>query len=182
MNRTRGLAILVFAGMLFAGYLQEHLKIAVNYLLEFAPLIPHYDELMPEQREEALQLIKEGQTVVYDYYYSHRSYPFLFRFNLSSLKLLKWATAPAFVLVQLLGVLAIVWLLFREKRWLRYISVSYALVFVASFAVYFLGKLVGQEAQWYAVSRELLGALQSPMPLMLILPAIWMHRMSNRND
>ena len=67
----------------------------------------------------------------------------------------------------------------KLKTLLIYIASAYAVVLALAFAVYAIGSKLGFPGQSYAFARELLGALQSPAPLMLILPAIWLSRRMN---
>jgi hypothetical protein len=56
-------------------------------------------------------------------------------------------------------------------------------LYIAAFAfallLYLSGKLVGSVQQVYPVSRKVVGALQSLVPLMILVPAFWLSRQWN---
>ena len=176
MTKSRAKAVLLILAMLSFGFFQEKLKIGTNYILEHAPVIENYNQQSPAEREQSITQIKAEENISYDYYYSHESMGWLFQFSTGSLSALKWALSLLFVLVHFLAVWLILQWWFGPEISLKQLMVVYLLVLSLAFGVFILGRLMGFSVQGYAFARELLGGLQSLVPLMLLAPAIWLQR------
>lgn len=175
LNRTHKFrAIALIAIMLAFGFFQEKLKIGINYIVEHASLIANYNELSPESRSQEIIILKEKENIPYDYYYAHNSLPILFEFSISALSKLKWVLSFAFIAIHFLAVWLILrWWFSEGISALKLIYIYLAILGLALF-VYFIGKLLGHAQEAYAFARELLGGIQSLVPLMLLAPAMWL--------
>ena len=160
--------------MLAFGFFQEKLKIGINYIIEYSAQIADYDNLSPESRATQITEIKENQNIPYDYYYAHSSIPQLFNFTTSELNRLKWGLTFLFIAVHFLAVWICVKWWFGEAIPFIKLAIAYAVVIALAATVYLGGKLLGYPIQSYAFARELLGGIQSLVPLMLLAPAIWL--------
>ncbi|MFM9986909.1 MAG: hypothetical protein ACKVOK_16835 [Flavobacteriales bacterium] len=169
MDRIRIILVLVVA-MAF-GFMLEMVKVNLNYILEFSQRIPGYNELSATERENSLEAI--AIDAPYDYYHNHRKIQYLYTCSQSRLNLLKWLVTLIgtgfFLLVHLL---LVKWIT-KEKLWVRWTLLLYTIFFVLSFLIYLFGKWTGTLEQAYGISRKIAGALQSLVPLMLIIPGWW---------
>jgi drug/metabolite transporter (DMT)-like permease len=68
----------------------------------------------------------------------------------------------------------------QEKLWVRWTFILYGIFFCLSFFIYLFGKWTGTLEQAYGISRKIAGALQSLVPLMLIIPGWWIWK-SDKN-
>jgi len=98
-------------------------------------------------------------------------FSFLNDFNNPELGRLKWILTISFTLLFLiLGIIVFRYIL-QDKLGVRWLVIAYIAAFIIS-AVFFLGgKLLGDSALGYTVSRVFMGALQSPFIMMLMIPA-----------
>ena len=175
LNKTHKIrAIALIAIMLGFGFFQEKLKIGINYIVEHASQVANYDSLSPENRSREILQLKEKENIPYDYYYAHNSLPILFNFSISALSKLKWGLGFAFIAIHFLAVWLILrWWFSEGISALKLIYIYLAILGLALF-VYFIGKLLGHAQEAYAFARELLGGIQSLVPLMLLAPAMWL--------
>ena len=136
------LAILIIA----LGFLREFLFININYHLQFL------------------------------YYHMKRSYMtkslnFLRSYTYDELYEIKWILTILFTLVYLFFTCLVIKLLFHVKKCvLRTIYIFAAIVFI-SFIFYTSGHLVNQDAIGYRLARICMGVVQSPLPLIILIPA-----------
>lgn len=169
MKQFRVILLLLVA--IAFGFALEMVKVNVNYILEFSAFIPDYNQLDAVGRKSGLDAI--AIDAPYDYYHNHRKITWLYGFDQSRLNMLKWLVTLAGVGFFLLVHLLLVKWITREKFWIRTTFILYILFFVLSFLIYLLGKWTGTLDQAYGISRKIAGALQSLVPMMLILPAWW---------
>lgn len=169
MKRVLIISTLIIA--IIFGFGLEMVKVNLNYILEFSNFIPDYNSLSQSERETGLQAI--AIDAPYDYYHNHRKLPFLYAFDQPELNKLKWIVTVIgtgfFLIVHLL----LVFWITNERRWVRWTLWLYAGFFLLSFVIYVFGKLTGTLDQAYGISRKIAGALQSLVPLMLLIPAWW---------
>jgi hypothetical protein len=166
--------ILSLAITLSMGFIQELVKININYHLDIGDKIPGYFENTVEKRA---QLMQENQLhMPYDYYYNHSPINLLHQFSRSRLVQLKWAFTFLFVVVFLVLNLLTMHLMDNTRQLKQWTILLYLGFFILSFVIYLTGKAMGHQEEAYAVSRKIVGALQSVVPLMLILPGWWIFK------
>jgi hypothetical protein len=156
------------------GFVQELVKININYHLDVGDKIPGYYESDPEKRA---QLMRSNQLhMPYDYYHNHKSINTLHQFSRSRLVQLKWGFTFLFVVVFLVLNLLVIYQIDNSPQLKQWTIALYIGFFLLSFAVYLIGKATGHQEEAYAISRKIVGALQSVVPLMLILPGWWIFK------
>ncbi len=163
-----------------AGFLQENLKVSVNFVLDQSVHVPGYFELPPKAREEAM----DAQRVLspLDYYHSHQPISWIYRLERQELVGMKWGLTLLFVLVFLIINSRLLMMLTGNRSVLRALQLGYMVVFSISFAVYVLGQLLDPAGPWYVISRKLTGALQSMVPAVIMLPAWYLYRHYGNDD
>lgn len=71
--------------------------------------------------------------------------------------------------------IAVIRLAFGQWQW-REITAIYALLIVASVVIFSIWKLAGKVEDGYLITRFLMGLAQSPVPLMLVVPALFLRK------
>ena len=159
----RGAVIFFVIATLAAGLFQERLKVSINFTLKSAHLISGYDSMDPESRMVAVSKYKTYKP--YDYYYNHDSVTMLYLLEIKELSALKWGVTILFVLIHLgLGLFLIKMLDLSIARWF---VLAYFFLFVAAALVYGVGKIVGLD--FYSLARRVVGFLQSPLPVIVLV-------------
>ncbi len=154
--------LLVFVWLGF-GMLQDALKIDVNYLLDKSSVISGYSNL--DVKERQLQIESLSGKNDYNYYKSHRNFDFFFFLSQRELNVLKWIATPFYMLIHFLfGIL-----LFRINgvKLGRVLVLIYVSGFSASLLTYAFG--VGVGIDMYALSRRVVGFLQSILPTLFVV-------------
>ncbi len=99
---------------------------------------------------------------------------FMNGYSNSTLSRGKWALTVVFMLVNLaLSVLAIKKVL-REPRAVKWLLYLFLAGFIVSAAVFVVGKVIFNDNLGYLIARKVMGALQSPFPLMFLVPALYL--------
>jgi hypothetical protein len=181
MKRNRIFALLLIVGVLLLGFFQEQVKIGINFILDNANQLEHWDSKDSTQRLLDLSRYKDEHYRSYDYYYSHSTVSWLSQLSLHQLAQLKWVVTGLSILLHFFAVAAILQLWFKQSIRLISLAVLYLGVIVLSGGVYVLGGWMGYPEPTYAFSRELIGGLQSLVPLMVLAPAIWLRDMAGWN-
>lgn len=168
MNR-KVLAVLVVAAALVFGFFQERVKVELNFVAEHAVKISGYDQMSFEQRASSLQNFRKYHP--FDYYYSHDELPVLLHFSMRELSIVKWGLALFFLIVNgAMVILCFNWWV-GNTNLTKTIIAMYFLFLILAVLVYLATKMVGLEHKGYGFARKILGALQSPVPLMILIPA-----------
>lgn len=161
--------IFLFVLAIASGFYQEKLKISINYILEKGQIFPGYYELTPEKKEE---FIRENRIdAPFDYYHNHTTVSWLYRLNQRELSIMKWVVTGAFLLWFLFMNILILRLLQVNQGALKLLPILYLALVLISFSIYAGGRVGLNEAHCYAVSRKIIGALQSVIPSLIIWPA-----------
>lgn len=175
------LAVLAFVAL---GFVQERLKVSLNYYLEVTASYPDFYELPPDRRDAWLN---ERQVIApYDYYYNHERVSWYHQFSRSELQLLKWAFALGFIFIHLALSAAVLLKIDSLKlkqfiqvikhkeqgKPLRYLAGLYLSALVLALVFFAAMRVVKNPTAAYAVARESLGFMQSPFPLILVLFAL----------
>ncbi len=179
MKRRLFIAFVIAAGLL-GGFMQEFIKVNVNYQIEQGDLIPGFFTATPEVRKEALS--ERRLLAPLDYYYSHKPLEALNELDRNQLVQLKWGLTLAFVLFFLWCNTTLIALITRDKGFVIILLWSYLVFFALALAVYALGRVLGMMDVFYPVSRRIAGALQSLIPVMVILPAWWIIQGQKKNE
>lgn len=168
----RGAGVVVF---ILLGFFQEWIKVNINWFIDHLAYIPNYDALLPADR--LVELSKMRYEAPYDYYYSHSTLNDLTEFSTRELTMLKYGVGLFLVIIYyVLNHFAIKRMLKKESLlvFLTYIYIGIGALVAVFFSLYFFWK---HEMAIYNVGRELLGLLQSPLPVVLIyLPAMLFYK------
>lgn len=164
------------------GFVQERAKVSLNYYLEQTAGVEGFYEWPPDRRDAWLR--DNSVNAPYDYYYNHGRVGIYDHFSRKQLETLKWAYALAFIIVHYFLCVALVKAFLPgdhinkisfQKGGVRFFRIPiYKVYFVALmlsmffFALYYLS--VAPEAS-YAISRKILGFMQSPLPAVLLILA-----------
>jgi len=117
------------------------------------------------------------------YYHMERSYMaeslnFLRSFTYDELYEIKWALTILFSLTYLLFTCLVIKLLFRGRKYVLWTIYIFSAIIFISFAFYALGLLINYDLQFtdqsrigYRLARICMGVVQSPLPLMILIPA-----------
>jgi hypothetical protein len=65
---------------------------------------------------------------------------------------------------------------------LRALWLGYLAFFGLAFAIYAAGFILGETQTFYPISRRITGALQSLIPVMVLIPAWWIIKNGNKNE
>lgn len=178
MKLRYGAVILILVVAIGAGFYQEYIKININYILDMGAQIPGFFDRDFDTRQALLESTKKPD-VPFDYYHNHKTIDSLNHLSYKQLSILKWVAAVFFVMLFMLINIGVMRLLTKEKRYTAWMVYLYIGFFVLSFVIFLFGKLTGGFQLAYSVSREILGGLQSIVPLMILVPAIWLHKNKN---
>ncbi|MFZ6050975.1 hypothetical protein [Halocola ammonii] len=160
--------------MLAFGFYQERVKIGMNFYLDLGDRVSGFYNESPEKREELFFQYRHRMNR--DPYSSSIHLSWLNHFDRSTISALKWVFTLVFTIVHLGLAMAILWLWFGERKYLRWLVLFYGVVFVLAGAIFIFGKLTGTHDATYQVTRKLMGALQSAVPLMVFFPVVIFHR------
>lgn len=158
---------------LIAGFVQEYIKINVNYVLETGKQIPGFFTFDSITKKKWIEY-KKAQ-LPSDFYHKPKTIELLYEMNETELNRAKWAITFVFLIVFLIINGLILRLITGEWQLVKWLVYLYLFFFILSLCIFALGKLVG-DVPWYSISREIAGALQSLTPLIIILPAYWLSK------
>jgi hypothetical protein len=182
MGKQRILALLVFSLLVLSGFVQERWKVAINFYLDQGDRIPGFYEMIPEERREALQTTKKSFNRPHDYYYSHETPALLCRADRKQAVWVKWGLAILLLLYSALFNALFIRLWFGAAQYVRWLLRMYGIALFLAFAGNGILRCTGLTDIAYLFSREILGALQSALPSMLLLPGIWLYRYSSSHS
>ncbi len=160
--------LLVFVGIVF-GFFQERVKIETNFILEQAVNIQGYAQMSGPERVAALQMFRKDHP--FDYYFNHEPVEVLMRLDEGQLVVLKWMAALVFLVLNAAIVIKAFSLWTGSKNLTRQIVVAYLGFLLVAVAVFTVSRFFGHGTEGYGFARKILGALQSPVPLMILVPA-----------
>lgn len=170
--------LLVFVAIV-SGFYQEKLKISINYILEQGGRYPNFDNLTPYEKQQII----EGSRVnaPFDYYHNHATVTLLYRYNAKKLAALKWVVTGGFLIWFLVLNYATLKALNVQENALRLLPFIYLFLIMLGFAIYAGAKVGFNPDHCYAVSRKIMGALQSIIPAMIVWPAskLWNYEKLN---
>lgn len=161
-------AILVFLLYLAWGFVQERLKISMNFYIEQSSAIPGFYEQSAQWRSAKLEELKANANARHDYYWSHESINLFNDLSLSEMKMLKAVFAVFFILFSFIAALLVLKLWFGSAKVLFGLILCYSAILILLLLAGGIAFLFPKMSGWYAISRELLGIIQSPIPLMVV--------------
>ncbi len=174
LRRKIVIVLLLISGVVF-GFFQEYLKINVNFMIEAGESIPRFYEMDISTKKAWVEYYQK--TAPQDFYHKPKTIEALFGMNYGSLIKIKWALAISFVVVYLILNSIIIRLATGNRAAMLWIGYLYIVFFGLALIIFLVGKLTPYSESTYIMSREILGGLQSLVPLMFMAPAIWL---SNR--
>ncbi|MFN5621842.1 MAG: hypothetical protein ACK478_11100 [Flavobacteriales bacterium] len=156
------------AASIALGFFQEQLKISINYILESAPQIQGFYSLDEHQKHDAI----EAQRLVapFDYYHSHETLRVLYKLDQSDLIRLKWVVTFSSLVIFFVLNASLLHLLQPSAHAWKTLALTYGVFTILAFGIFAIGKWMGNPEQTYAISRRITGALQSPIPAMILWP------------
>jgi len=175
------LIVILLSLGLCAGFLQEYLKINVNYILETGRQIPGFFSMDEEKKKAWIEYKKKNAPN--DFYHKPETITALYSLKEQTLEQIKWINTIAFIGVFLFLNVSLVRLITGNNQLARWMLYLYGAFFILALIVFLLGKLTGKLENTYMLSREIVGGLQSLIPLMIMLPAIWVaEKMNKKTD
>lgn len=177
MKRRYFLIVILLSLGLGAGFLQEYIKINVNYILETGKHIPGFFNMDEERKKAWIEYKKKNAPN--DFYHRPETITGLYRLKEQTLEQIKWINTIAFIGVFLLLNVALIRSITDNNQHARWVFYFYGAFFILALIVFSLGKLAGKSDKAYILSREIVGGLQSLIPLMIMLPAIWVSEKMN---
>ena len=164
MIRKWPIVIVLIVGVAF-GYGQEYLKIAINFASEYATY-GDWDGLESAARVDQLEQCRLNRPS--DYYHNHRPLLFLSQLGNNQISILKWSLAFIFILfywgLARWGLIKA----FTKEFPLKILDIGSVLMGVICVGVFGAGKVLGLTPA-YDVAREILGALQSLIPFVVLV-------------
>lgn len=100
----------------------------------------------------------------------------------SSLMTFKWVMTFMFSGFYLGISMALVWLLFKSKTFVQITVLFYAIFFLISLLFFGSGYLFTDPETAYSMSRSIMGMVQSPVMIMLLIPAFYFARRISQKD
>jgi hypothetical protein len=168
MKRASKLAVLIFLALV-SGFYQEKLKISINYILEQGARTPGFFEQTPDVKYEWIEHARVSAP--FDYYHNHQTITWLYHFDSRQLLMLKWGVTGFFLLWFLMLNILLLRTLSISDEITRYIPLLYGSLILISLILYGAGSISGQHQIAYTLSRRVMGALQSVIPVLIIWPA-----------
>lgn len=150
-NKTRGLLVLLVGAMVALGFVRDFIFVNLNYQLSFV----YYE--------------KERS-------FTHSFFDFLNNYSYSQLYYSKWWLTGIFALLNILLCLVLVYLLFKSKRKVKVAGLILSGLVVLAFIGYAAGYLTGSTDTAYRFARTIMGALQSPLPALFLIPGFLLER------
>ena len=105
--------------------------------------------------------------------HAHYFTQFLEPFSYQTIYKGKFILTVAFTLVYLLITQLIIHLLYQNKKFRTYTNLTFSIIFVLALFLYGLSQFCGFPQLGYVLSRRLMGFVQSPIVLMLLIPFYW---------
>ncbi|MCD6066096.1 MAG: hypothetical protein K0S33_922 [Bacteroidetes bacterium] len=156
MIKKTGIVLLILGALIGLGFLREFIFVNTNSIL--------YSKLYNED------------------YPLHPFFGFFRTKTYTFIYISKWFLTAAFIAAYyILQLLAVKWLLKNSpaKNWLLFFYVFLVILSVITFGI---GWLAGSINKGYTFSRVFLGILQSPLPLMFLMPVHYFAKKLNQQN
>jgi len=108
-------------------------------------------------------------------FYTDSRFEFLYEWPYQRLIQFKWLMTLVFTLLFLGNSLLIIYFLFRENKYLKWTIYFFGFILIVS-GILTIGWYVFKSDNFYRLSRLMMDFVESPKPLMLIIPAIYLSR------
>jgi hypothetical protein len=168
-KKNKFILVAIAVVMIAMGFYQEQTKVNVNFILERGAQIPGFFTQNTETKIDLLAAEKSKSN--FDYYYSHETIEVLYSFNQGELTKLKWViTFASIASFTLLNILALYFLQFNKKEMQLFLLVEGVCLILAVLA-FILGKFTHQNEAVYPAVRGIMGFLQSPVLVLIFIPA-----------
>ena len=145
--------IVLIALMIALGFFREFVFVNINYRLKYL----FYSEKVS---------------------YMSDSLRFLKVFSYDDLYWGKWILTIMFGLFYLGFTSLIVKFWFGNKSYIRWTFIFFAVIFFISFLSYMTGYIIDEREMGYKFARIFMGIVQSPLPLMMLIPAFMLKNTS----
>jgi hypothetical protein len=96
---------------------------------------------------------------------------FIADYSYDTLMSVKWLLTIFFTIGYLALTLGIINILFSNKEFIHITLLIFSLIVFASFLLYFIFGFFNESALGYRLARFCMGVVQSPLPLMILIPA-----------
>lgn len=150
MNRTIKISFFVLA-LLALGFFRETLFVSINSIL--------YDKFYKENHHHVIWFLFFVNALSYQTVY-----------------IAKWIITPLFVFFYWFIQRKFLLFIFNEKRIIQWLGVLYLSLFLLAGVFFVAGWAFGKIHDGYAFSRLFMGLLQSPVPCMILIPAMYLYR------
>jgi hypothetical protein len=155
MNRKIKITLFIILLMVF-GFFRENLFVNINDIL----YNKRYNQNNP--------------TV---YYLS-----FLYHFSYQTIYAAKWFITPFFAFLFWITQRQFLFVLFNEKKVIKWLSVLYLSLFLLAGIFFVAGWALGDIYRGYVFSRLFMGLLQSPVACMILIPTMYLYKQTNINQ
>ena len=114
----------------------------------------------------------------YHYNYTHEGMMWLDSggYSIGQIVAMKWVSTVLFTLFFLLLTLWALWLVWHDRKYLRIAIWLYIALFIFSGLSYAVGTELMNSYFGYRFARIFMGFAQSPVPLMILLPAFYLYK------
>jgi hypothetical protein len=168
MKRAFLLTVLVVMALV-SGFYQEKLKISINYILDTGGKMPGFFDLAADEKERWIEETRIDAS--FDYYHNHQTIKWLYLLDQRQLAASKWIVTGGFILLFLLLNRYTLATLGVSENVTRLLPRIYAALILFSLGVYAIGIAGLGPSHCYAISRKIMGALQSVVPVLILWPA-----------
>jgi magnesium-transporting ATPase (P-type) len=124
-----------------------------------------------------LSLLEEGEDV---FKKTDSKMQFLDNYSWNQLSVAKWVLTVIFTLIYLGLTLLMILVIFKKREYLLWTLLLFGGIVVISAVLFTGGYIFGGTAKGYALSRVFMGFVQSPTPLMLLIPAFLLIKNQDR--
>ena len=127
-------------------------------------------------------------SALYDKFYNENNHlvatylSFINLFSYRTIYIAKWFITPLFTFVYWFTQKKFLLLLFNEKKAVRWLTVLYLSLFLLAGIFFVGGWALGNINEGYTFSHLFMGLLQSPVPCMILIPAMYLYQKTNINQ
>ncbi len=101
---------------------------------------------------------------------------FIENYSLQTLIKLKWLFTIIYTLFYLLLGRYVLSIIFGSKDFAQWYTIAYVLIFIFSGTLFCIGYFLGSTESMFSLARTFMGALQSPVPLLIICPLLFLKK------
>jgi len=101
---------------------------------------------------------------------------FIENYSLQTLVKLKWFFTVAYTLFYLLLGRYVLNTIFGSKDFTLWYSIAYVFIFILSGILFCIGHFIGSTENMFSLARTFMGALQSPVPLLIMCPLLFLKK------